>query len=161
MDIDKKWELTLKTLTLCGVVVAAFWAVYTYQDTKARDYYSEFWNKKADYFLEASNAASTLGTASKITEFNNARQTFWRLFYGEMSLVEGSCVKKAMQTFSANVPKSPVDSDERLPRTDLQQPSYRLALMLRHELATGWEQPFSELYQTDESTVCQPQATAN
>jgi len=155
MDTDKKWELTLKALTLCGVVIAALWAVYTYQDTKARDYYSEFWNRKAEYFLEASNAAATLGTTNKVTEFNEARQTFWRLFYGEMSLVEGVCVKRAMQTFSRDVPASPIGSDENLPRNDLQQPSYKLAIMLRHELATGWEQPFSELYQVEQALPCQ------
>jgi len=155
IDSGKKWELALKTLTLCGVVVAALWAVYTYQDTKARDYYSEYWNKKADYFLEASNAAATLGTTNKLIEFNEARQTFWRLFYGEMSLVEGSCVKRAMQTFASNVPKSPIKTNQNLPREDLQQPSFKLAIMLRHELATGWEQPFSELDQIKEGTTCQ------
>ena len=51
-------------------------------------------------FQRASNSASTMATTANLEEFNNARSDFWKLFYGELSLVEGPCVKRAMVVFS-------------------------------------------------------------
>lgn len=145
MEIYKKWELWIKTVTLGGVLVASIWAVYTYKDTKEKEYYSEFWNKKMELFLKTSNSASTMATATNVKDFNMARADYWELFYGELSLVEGPCVKRAMEVFSKCVPHYPLENKAALPIKNLLQPSYRLTVRLQKELANGWQEPFSEL----------------
>lgn len=154
MDLFKKWELCLKTLTLFGAIGAGIWTFSSYIDTKEKEFYTEFWNEKMDLFQQTSNAAATMATTSDLGEFNKARSDYWKLFYGELSLVEGICVKKAMQLFSACVPTKNILNSSSLPMTNLKQPSYKLTIRLRDELAKSWEFPFSELDHTELPKRC-------
>ena len=146
MDTNKKniWELVLKGLTFCGLVIAAIWAYHTYTDTKEKEFYSVFWNQKLSLYLETSAAASTMGTTESVEKFNQARTKYWELFFGRLSLVEGENVKHAMETFSKFVPRSVVTQSD-LPIVTLQQPSYQLTLSLKQELGKSWREPFGEL----------------
>lgn len=150
----KVWELALKGLTLLGAIVAAVWAYHTYTDTKEKEFYSVFWNKKLELFLETSAAASTMATTDSLDEFNKARIKYWELFYGRLSLVEGQDVKKAMETFSAQVPRGSVEQCS-LPLTSMQQPAYRLTLVLKQEFGHSWQEPFVsyESYQSFQPTA--------
>lgn len=143
-DAYRVSELAVKGVTLIGAIVAAVWGYHTYTDTKEKEFYSVFWNKKLELFLETSAAASTMATTASIEEFNNARIKYWELFYGRLSLVEGQAVKHAMETFSAQVPTGSVAQGS-LPLTSMQQPAYRLTLVLKQELGHAWEEPFGEL----------------
>ena len=146
MEFDpyKTVELVLKGLTLIGAVVAAIWAYHTYTDTKEKEFYSVFWNKKLSLFLETSSAASTMATTESINEFNNARTKYWELFFGRLSLIEGDAVKKAMELFSSNIPTGLVQENQ-LPLVSLQQPAYQLTIALKRELGIAWQDPFGEL----------------
>ena len=143
-DSYKVWELALKALTILGAITAAVWAYHTYTDTKEKEFYSVFWNKKLELFLETSAAASTMATTDSIDEFNKARTEYWELFFGRLSLVEGPAVKKAMETFSTQVPSGTVEQRS-LPLKSMQQPAYRLTLVLKQELGHAWQEPFGEL----------------
>ena len=144
-DSYKKWELWIKILTLVVIVVGGVWGYLEYTDTKEKEFYSDFWNRKMELFLRTTNAASEMATTSSAETFNEARTEYWELFYGPLSLVEGPCVKRSMEVFSRCVPKDPIDSSITLPMQTLKQPSYRLALRLKQELAKAWRKPFSEL----------------
>ena len=76
MSIEVKWELWLKTITLFGVLIAAAWTLYVYSDTKEKEFYSVFWNKKMELYVGVSEAASTLATTESIEEFIEARSVF-------------------------------------------------------------------------------------
>jgi len=89
-DLYKTWDIALKAFGLVGLLVGAIWAYYTYTDTKEKEFYSVFWNKKLSLFLEASEAASTMATTESVEEFNKARTKYRELFFGRLSLVEGS-----------------------------------------------------------------------
>ena len=152
-------------MTLAGVVGGGIWAFYTYNDTKMqelqlyadtkeKEFYTSFWNKKMDLFLRTTNAASEMATATSVEDFNKARGEYWEMFYGPLSLVEGPCVKRAMEVFSECVPKEPLTSPDQLPMHGLRQPSYRLAIRLKDELAGSWQHPFSELKLTDRPETC-------
>ena len=143
-DAYKVLELALKGLTLIGAIIAAIWAYHTYTDTKEKEFYSVFWNMKLELFLETSAAASMMATTDSIDEFNKARIKYWELFYGRLSLVEGQAVKQAMETFSAQVPSGSVEQRS-LPLKSMQQPAYRLTLVLKDELGHAWQEPFGEL----------------
>jgi len=96
-----------------------------------------------------------MATTSSMHAFNMAREDFWELYYGPMSLVEGPCVKRAMEVFSWCVPSAPIDSTTVLPMTILRQPSYRLTVRLKLELAEGWKDPFSELHLKERPPECE------
>ncbi|MBW2741287.1 MAG: hypothetical protein JRE64_21145 [Deltaproteobacteria bacterium] len=142
MDKYKTWELTLKTLALVGVLVGAIWGYFTYIDTKEKEFYTFYWNKKLELFLETSKATSQMATTESLDEFRQARSKYWELFFGRLSLVEGDPVKKAMQVFALLVPS---ESEPKLPRKELKQPAYILTIALKKELLRSWKEPFSEL----------------
>ena len=105
-------------------------------------------------FQRTSSAASTMATTHSIDDFNRARTDYWNLFYGELSLVEGPCVKRAMEVFSQCAPTLPIDNNVQLPMRKLEQPSYRLTNRMKGELATSWEAPFSELELQERPSSC-------
>jgi hypothetical protein len=145
----ERWTKTLTlvgaVITMAGAVVGGLWSFYTYTETKEKEFYTYFWNKKMELFLRTTNAASEMATSASLESFNKARNEYWEMFYGPLSLVEGPCVKRAMEVFSQCVPKDTLMSSDRLPMHKLKQPSYRLAVRLKEELASSWQIPFSEL----------------
>jgi hypothetical protein len=143
-DQIESFELILHALTLAGGLFVAFWAYYTYKDTKKREFYTEYWNKKFSLFLETSEAASRMATTQSLEEFKKVRAKFWELFYGRLSLVEGDRVKHAMEDFAGKIP---LGEPEELPLKALQDPAYVLTQELKTELSTSWKKPFSELRQ--------------
>lgn len=171
-ESQSKFERWTKTLTLVGAVITlagavagGLWSFYTYHDmkkqelklytdTKEKEFYTSFWNKKMELFIRTTNAASEMATATSLDAFNEARNDYWEMFYGPLSLVEGPCVKRAMVVFSECVPKIPLTSSNQLPMHKLQQPSYRLAVRLQEELASSWQSPFSELKLKDLPERC-------
>jgi hypothetical protein len=144
MTLPNQWDLWLKTLALIGAIFAAFWTYYTYKETKQREFYTQYWNHKFTLFEETSKVASTLATTTKADEFHKARERYFELFYGRLSLVEGGGVKKAMEEFAGYIPKN--DSPP-LPVATLEQPAYQLTIELKRELSESWKKPFSELHQ--------------
>lgn len=138
-------QLCLKALTLVGALLAAIWTVGVYFDSKEKEYYTEFWNTKMTLFQKTSKVVSIMTTTTNINKFNEARAAYWELFYGELSLVEGECVKQAMIKFSSCVPNTEIDESTNLPFRKMEQPAYVLSIQLKTELANAWEKPFSEL----------------
>ena len=137
-------QLVLKALSFVALVVGGIWTVYTYVHTREKDFYSTYWNHKLELFMQTSAAASTMATTDSPVEFKKAQTTFWELYYGQLSLVEGSVVKEAMEDFADLVPDEgdPLPS---LPATDLQDPAYDLTVQLKGELGSAWRAPFCEL----------------
>lgn len=46
---------------------------------------------------------------------------------------------RKVELFSACFPNEPLSSSDKLPMRELRQPSYRLAIRLKEELASGWQ----------------------
>lgn len=144
MTTAQRWELWLKALTLVGAIIAGWWTYQTYTETKEREFYTTYWNRKLELFLNTSQHASTLATTTDPEAFRTARANYLELFYGRLSLVEGESVKQAMMAF---IPLIPAGDPPSLPLKELEQPSYQLTLKLKQELVDSWKNPFSELSQ--------------
>lgn len=144
MTPAERWDVWIKSLTLAGAIIAGWWTYQTYTETKEREFYTTYWNRKLELFLSTSQYASTLATTTDLDTFRTARANYLELFYGRLSLVEGESVKQAMMVF---IPLIPVGDPPSLPVKALEQPSYRLTLKLKQELADSWKKPFSELSQ--------------
>ncbi len=66
----------------------------------AREFRKSFYEKQLQYYTEAVEATSTLATEEKGSEdYLKARKTFYRLFWGRLSLVEDKTVEKQMVHF--------------------------------------------------------------
>ena len=144
MSFEVKWELWLETLTLAGALIAAIWAIYVYSDTKQKEFYAAFWNKKMELYIGVSEAASILATTESVEEFQKARSIYWAYFYGRLSVVEDESVKRAMQTFAGTFPAEGVPQGLPLGNGD---DAYRLAVALKSDLVQSWKRPFRELDQ--------------
>ena len=99
-------EFVLRVLTLAMAAFAAIWGYFTYTDTKEKEFYTYYWNKKLSLFLETSAAASVMATTTSREEFEKARAKYWELYYGRLSLVEGVQVKNAMKSFAKEISRA-------------------------------------------------------
>jgi hypothetical protein len=142
MSTAEQWDLWLKTITLCGALIAAGWTLYVYTDSKKKEFYSSFWNKKMELYIGVSEAASTLATTESLEKFIEARATFRGYFYGRLSIVEDESVKRAMEAFAGEFPENGVPP--KLPLGKGQE-AYHLAVALKGDLLWSWQRPFQEL----------------
>jgi hypothetical protein len=97
-----------------------------------------FLTKQLELCFEASDAASRLATEANPVEWEKARRTFWRLYWGVLSIVEDPEVEGAMVKLGDLVPPQPVDN-VKLPMTLLQDQSYELAHAIRRLLLKSWK----------------------
>jgi len=96
-----------------------------------------FLTKQLELCFEASDAAGRLATEPDPVEWEKARRTFWRLYWGVLSIVEDPKVEDAMVTLGHLVPDHPVNNVD-LPMKSLQRSSYDLAHAIRRLLLNSW-----------------------
>ena len=146
MNLDTKLDLLLKLGTLIGGAFAGVYAYRTYRDTKKVEYYRVFWNRKLELFLETSQAAAAMAMAQSPTEYSSARQNYFLLFFGRLSLVEGPKVKDAMVKFAKSIPPNDLKTFPFTPdqQSKLQDNAYELTIEMRNELISAWPEPFTE-----------------
>jgi hypothetical protein len=122
------WLLTLLT---AGVGIWQF----TFQQQQANR--TPFLQKQLELSFLASETASRLATETNPEEWEKARTTFWRLYWGPLSVVEDRRVEAAMVNFGKLVPSEPV-KDPKLPMRSLQVPAYKLAHIIRDLVLESW-----------------------
>jgi hypothetical protein len=142
-------EANLKIIGVVVTLVGFFWGIWTYSDTKRRELAREdraaaqlaetrrieatttFLEQQLKLYMEASKTAATLATSQDETEKQKARNRFWALYWGELTLVESKEVEVAMEKFGDCL-RANCD------RRDLQQKSLSLAKACRASLAISW-----------------------
>jgi hypothetical protein len=117
-------------LALVGTLVTSWFG----QRQKNRE---PFLMKQLELCFEAADAASRLATESDPVEWEKARRTFWRLYWGALSIVEDPEVEGAMVKLGDLVPPEPI-TDVQLPMKSLQDHSYELAHAIRRLLLKSW-----------------------
>jgi hypothetical protein len=103
-----------------------------------------FLERQLELCFEATETASRLASETDLAEWEKARLTFWRLYWGTLSIVEDQAVEGAMVQLGKIVPREPVNSPA-LPMTSLQGPSYKLAHAARNLMRTSWDVDLSAL----------------
>ncbi len=152
-------DLGLKILSGLVALAAFLWGVHTYQVTSQRTAAAPFYDKQITLYFEASQAAATLASTSDRVAWNAARDQFWMLYWGPLSMVEDistgatttrplapnepPTVEEAMKLFGgyllaveANLPSTGIPTDPQ--RETLQPPSYWLAHRLRDSMRASW-----------------------
>jgi hypothetical protein len=126
------WLATLVTASLTALV--GIWQFSTQRQQSNRQ---PFLQKQLELCFEASEAAARLATETNIEEWEKARLTFWRLYWGTLCIVENRDVESAMVKLGELVPDQPV-SQPSLPMTALREPSFELARAARKLILRSW-----------------------
>lgn len=124
-------------IALTGVILAALLGLY-WNFRNAKELRKQpFLSKQLELCLEASNVAATLATTRSKEVFDIAHARFLELFWGPLSIVENEEVALAMCNFEQAVQLSLVGGSS-LPLTDLEVPSYELAMTVRKLILEAW-----------------------
>ena len=97
-----------------------------------------FLQKQLELCFQATETAGRLATETYPAEWEKARLTFWRLYWGPLSVVEDRAVEGAMVELGRHVPAQPVTSPN-LPMRELEGASYNLAHAVRDLVLTSWK----------------------
>jgi hypothetical protein len=103
--------------------------------------------------FEAIDACSKLATETDMNEWEKARLTFWRLYWGPLCVVEDRAVADAMYDVGKFVPK-PGKKPSSLPMTEIERPSIALAHVARALVLKSWDvklQALTELKRDSDS----------
>ena len=93
----------------------------------AKEFRKHFYEKQLDYYAEATEATATLATeVIGSADYIQARKTFFRLFWGKLSIVEDKSVEASMVQFK-NLLLKYESKEEDVSQQDLQQASLKLA----------------------------------
>jgi hypothetical protein len=96
-----------------------------------------FLNKQLELSFQASETSARLATETDREKWKEAQGTFWRLYWGPLSIVEDPAVEAAMVRLGGLVPP-PGAEVPRLPMTVLQQPSLQLGHATRDLVLRSW-----------------------
>ncbi|MDF0668219.1 MAG: hypothetical protein P0119_19410 [Nitrospira sp.] len=129
-------QIEINTVTMAVGIVTAMFAIVQYGLTKRSEFRKRFWEEQLEIYRRTCVAASSIATASVITAVEKERQTFWRLYWGELSILESKAVKTAMEAFGDQL--RVVEAEHTSPKS-LEQFSYRLARECRASLGKTWD----------------------
>ena len=123
------WLLSVLT------VVAGIWQFSAQQKQSNRQ---PFLQKQLELCFQASETAGRLATETDPAKWEDARLTFWRLYWGPLSIVEDQAVEAAMVDLGKLIPAQPVAAPK-LPMTELNTASYQLAHAVRGLVLASWQ----------------------
>ena len=109
------------------------------KEININNFQNAFWQKQLELYIEVSTIAAELTQFELDSkEYSLARKGFFKLFWGPMSIVEDSQVKKAMEGYSSQLSiyentRSKVDLDM------LKQKSFQLARTCRESSIKRWD----------------------
>jgi hypothetical protein len=134
--MEKKLDLTVIIPWLLSLVTVAI-GIWQFSEQQGQRNREPFLQKQLETSFLASETAARLATETDPVEWEKARQTFWRLYWGPLGIVEDQKVAGAMYDLGRLVPDKPVSAPT-LPMKALEQPSLRLAHAARNLILASW-----------------------
>jgi hypothetical protein len=104
------WIISLLTM---GITASVTIWVTTQQLAAGR--LQLFRQKQFELYIQATEAVGRLASETDPVEWETARKTFWRLYWGPLCIVEDASVEAAMVKLGQLVPRKPIENPE-LPR---------------------------------------------
>ena len=128
-------------VTWVGAIYAFCWGVYTYGDKKEQSNKEPFLKEQLRLCFRASELAATLTSETCTKKWEEARQEFWRLYYGPLCIVEDPDVARAMVNLSDKIPRPEHPRPDQLPIADveLRRASINLAHAARRLILAAWD----------------------
>jgi len=152
LDIDskehlRKFGIVLQLLPLLTVIVAicgvvfSLWQFRSQQedhqkelsDIAQREFMKPLLEKQLNLYVEASGAAATIASTSDEAERRKAKDTFWKLYWGPLVMVENKAVSGAMKDFGYCL-----DGTDTCTDADLKNKSLALASTLERSMLLNW-----------------------
>ena len=96
-------ESALRTIASLAAVLTIVVAVIQYGLTKRSEFRKRFWEEQLALYRRVCSVAGALASAEHIANVETERNEFWKLFWGELSIVEHGNVKQAMEKFGTQL----------------------------------------------------------
>jgi len=129
-----KFTVAIPWILSVATVAVGIWQFSAQQGQANRQ---PFLQKQLELCFQATETAGRLATETDPVKWEDARQTFWRLYWGPLSIVEDQAVESAMVELGKLVPAQPVTAPK-LPMSDLDIATYNLAHAVRNLVLTSW-----------------------
>jgi len=123
--------------TIGAAVITAAFGIWQFRTQQRQANRLPFLQKQLDLCFEVTDALAYLATETDPIRWEEARKTFWRLYWGSLSIVEDAAIESLMVEIGRDVPPLPVEAPK-LPMTKLQNSSYRLAHAARSLMKRSW-----------------------
>ena len=145
MTVSARTDLVLKLLSATVAASAFMFGIIQYTTTRREQFRREFWDQQFTLYQEAAGAAAEIAMAPHADSVKAARQKFWVLYWGKLSMVEHVEVERAMVAFGQKLSKCEAGEDttcfSRLPgarRTELRELAYVVAHCAQLSLSKTW-----------------------
>ena len=127
-------------------VVAGLWVLYTYPDSREKEFRKSYWDRQMSLYFDATQAASQVASLpSDDAAREKALQRFWELYWGQMVVVESKCercdvVDQAMIRFGHCLTQPGSDKPkETCDYAELQQRAFGLGKACRDSIGASWD----------------------
>lgn len=142
-----QWQVLVSALIGAGTIGVGIWQFHEDSVRRAENAQFEarrpFVVKQMEICFQASEAASTLASSTDAENWRRAKEAFWMLYWGPLSVVESPLsgeqgpVEKQMVVFG-NALKA-LQNSPTLPLDSLEQESLELAHRCRDLIFDSWE----------------------
>jgi hypothetical protein len=145
MTQSARTDLVLKLLSAIIATSAFVFGIVQYTATRREQFRREFWDQQFALYQEAAGAAAEIAMAPHVDSVKAARQKFWVLYWGKLSMVEHLEVELAMVAFGKKLSACEAGLDttcfSRFPgkeRTELRELAFQLAHCAQLSLSKTW-----------------------
>ena len=142
-----QWQVLVSALIGAGTIGVGIWQFSEDSGRRADNAQFEsqkpFLVKQMELCFQASEAASTLASSTDLENWQRAKETFWMLYWGPLSVVETplsgeqGLVEQQMVVFGKAL--KPRQDNPTLPLMHLEQESLNLAHKCRDLIFDSWE----------------------
>ena len=141
-----------------AAVITGLLGILNYAYTRRQEFRKRFWESQLSLYQEALKAAASIAMSTTLDRIDEARNEFWELYWGRLSMIEHRSVERAMINFGGVLAKyegSPelFEKEAMKPRncpTELRSAAYKLAHVMRDSLGKTW-QPVNLLDQVEQT----------
>ncbi|MBL29536.1 MAG: hypothetical protein CMM50_18555 [Rhodospirillaceae bacterium] len=130
----QNWAIAIPWLLSILTIAVGGWQFWLKVDQANKE---PFLRKQLELAFEASEVAAQLATTTDPETWEEARQGFWKLYWGPLAIVEDRDVEAAMVRFSKVIPDEPA-AQITLPVDKLRVPSLELAHATRDLILESW-----------------------
>ena len=141
-----QWQVLVSALIGAATIGAGIWQFS--EDSVRRSENAEFeaqkpfLGKQMELCFQATEAASTLASSTDLENWRRAKETFWMLYWGPLSVVErplsGGTGPVEGQMVKFGEALKPLQDSPTLPLKDLEQMSLKLAHECRKLIFDSW-----------------------
>ena len=145
-DQKKSWNLApLITILVAAIPVTV--GLTQYYITRQTEFRKRFWEEQVAVYREAEDAAAEIAMSPDLKSAADARQRFWKLYWGKLSMIEHREVEQAMIAFGVTLAACEKGESndcfdttvkEGSTSTALRRLTYVLAHCARYSLAMTW-----------------------